>query len=101
MAAFSNTAISIKVLQAAAKGEDGDFYWDMASKAAPSDLFKLDANSNTTIGELKKTIAKEKGFDVQKQKFMLFGVELKDSRTLESCGFSYSDDPLLHMIPVL
>mmetsp|Transcript_73027 Transcript_73027/g.202586 ORF Transcript_73027/g.202586 Transcript_73027/m.202586 type:complete len:102 (+) Transcript_73027:113-418(+) len=99
MAAFSNTEISIKVLEPSAKPSADLMYWGMVANAAPKDLFKLRASPTMLVKELKASIAKEKGYPTAEQRLMYFGGELEDSRTLESCGFSHTDDPLLHLIP--
>lgn len=101
MAVFKNTELTIKVLEPAAAGEEGQYYWGMVSQPAPKDLFKVKGTSETKIKDLKAIIAKEKGYPVETQRFMYFGGELDDNRTLLSCGFQNTDDPLLHMIPRL
>mmetsp|Transcript_5218 Transcript_5218/g.11823 ORF Transcript_5218/g.11823 Transcript_5218/m.11823 type:complete len:103 (-) Transcript_5218:250-558(-) len=100
MAAFTNSAISIKVLTPAAKGAEGKYYWGMVNEPGTKDLFKVSASASTTLGELKEAVAKERsGYPVKMQRFMLFGAEVADDRTLSSCGFENTDDPVLHMIP--
>mmetsp|Transcript_40435 Transcript_40435/g.61081 ORF Transcript_40435/g.61081 Transcript_40435/m.61081 type:complete len:101 (-) Transcript_40435:84-386(-) len=97
MAVFNNTELTIKVLEPSKDGK-GDFYWGMIKNAAPSDLFKIKGSSDMKIKELKGAISKAKGYPVEGQKLMYFGGELEDSRTLISCGFQNTDDPLLHLI---
>eukprot|EP00933_Yihiella_yeosuensis_P080998 TRINITY_DN94536_c0_g1_i1.p1 TRINITY_DN94536_c0_g1~~TRINITY_DN94536_c0_g1_i1.p1 ORF type:complete len:104 (-),score=28.27 TRINITY_DN94536_c0_g1_i1:115-426(-) len=103
MAVFQNTSVCIKVLEPKdpKDSDDGDFYWGMVGTAAPKDLFKIKATGNMKVKELKSAIAKEKGYAVEAQRLLLFGGELQDHRTLESCGFMNTDDPLLHMITKL
>mmetsp|Transcript_80080 Transcript_80080/g.158655 ORF Transcript_80080/g.158655 Transcript_80080/m.158655 type:complete len:101 (-) Transcript_80080:179-481(-) len=98
MAAFTNSEIVIKVLQPG-PDDKGNYYWGMVAEPAPKDLFKVKATSSMTVKELKATIAQEKGYAVDTQRLMLFGGELEDSRTLASCGYENTDDPLIHMIP--
>eukprot|EP00409_Alexandrium_fundyense_P003056 CAMPEP_0185902892 /NCGR_PEP_ID=MMETSP0196C-20130402/2107_1 /TAXON_ID=2932 /ORGANISM="Alexandrium fundyense, Strain CCMP1719" /LENGTH=88 /DNA_ID=CAMNT_0028621823 /DNA_START=1 /DNA_END=267 /DNA_ORIENTATION=+ len=73
--------------------------WGMVANPAPKDIFKVNTTSNTTIGELKAVIAKDNGYSANSQKLLYFGAELENERTLESCGWNNTDDPLLHMIP--
>lgn len=101
MAAFDNSSIAVKVLEPLADGEDAKFYWGLVGKAAPRDLFHLKAKSSTTVAELKQRIMKEKGYPVEGQRFLAFGQDLDSKRTLESIGFSNTDDPLLHMLPTM
>uniref|UniRef100_A0A7S0BBY1 Ubiquitin-like domain-containing protein n=1 Tax=Pyrodinium bahamense TaxID=73915 RepID=A0A7S0BBY1_9DINO len=98
MAAFANTAITIKVLEPA-PGDKGTFYWGMVNNPTCKDLFQVPASPDMTVRDLKAAIAKEKGYTVEEQRFLFFGTVLDDDRTLGKCGFNNSDDPLLHMIP--
>eukprot|EP00927_Polykrikos_kofoidii_P017839 TRINITY_DN18179_c0_g2_i1.p1 TRINITY_DN18179_c0_g2~~TRINITY_DN18179_c0_g2_i1.p1 ORF type:complete len:118 (+),score=20.46 TRINITY_DN18179_c0_g2_i1:49-354(+) len=99
MAAFKNTHVSIKVLAPAAPGEDGKYYWGMVSQPACKDLFQIEATSGTTVGQLKASIATQKGYPAEKQRLIFFGKPLDNVRDLASCGFENTDEPLLHLIP--
>eukprot|EP00930_Biecheleria_cincta_P076229 TRINITY_DN63442_c0_g1_i1.p1 TRINITY_DN63442_c0_g1~~TRINITY_DN63442_c0_g1_i1.p1 ORF type:complete len:110 (-),score=29.78 TRINITY_DN63442_c0_g1_i1:432-761(-) len=105
MAVFANTSILVKVLECKEEkkgnktSETGDYYWGMVDNAAAKDLFRIKCTGATKVRELKQAIAKEKGYAENIQRFMYFGGELDDARTLESAGMCNTDDPLLHMIP--
>mmetsp|Transcript_139995 Transcript_139995/g.348906 ORF Transcript_139995/g.348906 Transcript_139995/m.348906 type:complete len:102 (+) Transcript_139995:113-418(+) len=99
MAVFSNTEITVKILEPAPAGEQGPLYWGMVKQPAAKDVFKVKASSDMKIKDLKAVVAKEKNYPVEAQRFMYFGGELADDRTLLSCGLQNTDDPLLHMIP--
>uniref|UniRef100_A0A7S2DNL9 Ubiquitin-like domain-containing protein n=1 Tax=Alexandrium andersonii TaxID=327968 RepID=A0A7S2DNL9_9DINO len=99
MAAFNNSSVMVKVLQPAPAGKTGDYYWGLVSDAAPKDLFKMSVTADTSIGTLKASIEKDKGYPAKAQRMLYFGSELDDTRTLGSCGFNNTDDPLLHLIP--
>merc|ERR1719343_306370 len=100
MAAFNNTHMSVKVLEPAAEGEEGKFYWGMVSQAGARDLFQLPVNKRTTVNQLKAMIEKEKGIDKSALRVIYCGKELAGSRDMESVGFNHTDDPLLHVIPL-
>jgi len=101
MAAFDNSSIVVKVLEPRADGEEGKFYWGLVAKPAPRELFPMKVKSNTTVAELKQRIMKEKGYPSDGQRFLYFGQDLDNKRTMESCGFNNTDDPLLHMLPTM
>merc|ERR1719265_1207622 len=101
MAAFDNNSVVIKVLEPLAKGEEGRYYWNLVAKPAPQDLFSMQVKKTTTVGDLKQRIMKEKGYPSEGQRFLYFGLDLDNKRSLESCGFNNTDDPLLHMLPTM
>jgi len=95
----NNKEITIKMLEPVATGKTGQFYWDMVDDPAPKDIFKVAASKDMKVRELKAAIAKAKGIDVETQRLMFFGGVLADGRSLVDCGFTNTDDPLLHLIP--
>lgn len=99
MAAFDNKKIAIKVLEPLVAGEQGNYYWGLVAKPAPKDLFFMDVKASMTVAQLKQAIMKEKGYPHDGQRFLYFGLELDNQRTLESCGVNNTDDPLIHMLP--
>jgi len=101
MAAFDNSSIAVKVLEPLKTGEQGNYYWGLVANPAPKDLFRLNVKSSMTVADLKQKIMKEKGYPCEGQRFLYFGLELDNKRTLESFGFNNTDDPLIHMLPTM
>jgi outer membrane protein OmpA-like peptidoglycan-associated protein len=91
------TTLSIKVLENSQASDGSRFYWGLVNSAVTKELFKLPVHRDMSVQELKTAIMNARGYQLDRQRLLLFGCALDDSRTLSSYGFANISDPLLHL----